>query len=82
LTRKDLTTLQKYSHLTQTFKIKSTDKNKILQAFFGNEKIQKQNTSGVLTRYIYQLLSLGFNARRNGLKQGDQKTIDIVFASA
>jgi hypothetical protein len=86
LTIKDLSDISKiYSPYTQTFKIKSTDKNKMLLGFIGNEKITQLNTSGVFDSYLY---ISGFLFQSGVLtpdeleyERGDQKTISLDFAS-
>ncbi len=86
LTRKDLIDISKiFAPYTQTFKIKASDKNKILLGFFGNEKIQNVNTEGTFNSLLYisgQLYESGIlTPNEQAYEEGDQKTIDLVFAS-
>jgi hypothetical protein len=86
LTVKDLTDISKiFSPFTQTFKIKASDKNKILLGFYGNEKILKENTTGNFDSLLYisgQLFESGIlTPNETNYEEGDQKTIDLVFAS-
>src|SRR3989304_6162578 len=86
LTVKDLTDISKiYSPFTQTFKIQSTDKNRILLGFFGNEKIQKQNLKGEFDSLLYIsgfLFQSGIlTPDETTYEYGDQKSISTDFAS-
>jgi hypothetical protein len=86
LTAKDLTDISKiFAPFTQTFKIKASDKNKILLGFYGNEKIVKENTTGTFDSLLYisgQLFESGvLTPDETAYEQGDQKTINVVFAS-
>jgi hypothetical protein len=80
---KDITKI--FSPFTQTFKINSSDKNKILLGFFGNEKIQKANTTGEFDSLLYisgYLFQSGIlTPDEMAYEMGDQKTIDLNFAS-
>ena len=86
LTVKDLTDITKiFAPFTQTFKIKASDKNKILLGFYGNEKIAVANTTGTFDSLLYisgQLFESGIlTPDDTAYEDGDQKTIDLVFAS-
>lgn len=85
LTVKDLNDISKiYSPFTQTFKIQSTDKNKILLGFYGNEKISNQNNN----EFDSMLYISGFLFQSGivtpdtiSYEYQDQKTISVNFAS-
>jgi len=86
LTVKDLNDISKiYSPFTQTFKIQSTDKNRILLGFFGNEKIQKQNLKSEFDSLLYIsgfLFQSGIlTPDETTYEYGDQKSISTDFAS-
>jgi hypothetical protein len=86
VTTKDLNDITKiFAPFTQTFKIPASDKNKILLGFFGDEKIQKTNLSGDFDSLLYisgALFESGIlTPNEMAYEQGDQKTIDLNFAS-
>jgi hypothetical protein len=86
VTTKDLNDITKiFAPFTQTFKIPASDKNKILLGFFGDEKIQKTNLSGDFDSLLYisgALFESGIlTPNEMAYEQGDQKTIDINFAT-
>ena len=85
LTIKDLNDISKiYSPFTQTFKIQSTDKNKILLGFYGNEKISNQNNNEFdsmvyISGFLFQ--SGIITPDTISYEYQDQKTISVNFAS-
>ena len=86
LTFKDLKDISKiYAPFTQSFKIKASDKNKILLGFYGNEKILKENATNefeallYISGYIFQ--SGIIEPNEMSYEKSEQKTIDLVFSN-
>lgn len=86
LTVKDLNDITKiFSPYTQSFTLKSTDKNKILCGFVGNEKIQRINNAGefdamiYISGFLFQSGKLTFEESDYELQ--DQKEFKTSFAS-
>jgi len=86
LTVKDLNDITKiFSPFTQSFKIKATDKNKMLCGFVGNEKILRVNNNGefdsliYISGFLFQSGKLTFEESAYELQ--DQKEFSTTFAS-
>lgn len=86
LTVKDLSDITKiFSPFTQSFKIKATDKNKILCGFVGNEKILRINNAGefnsmiYISGFLFQSGKLTFE--ESNYEFQDQKEFSTNFAS-
>jgi hypothetical protein len=86
ITAKELSDITKiFAPFTQAFKIKASDKNKILCGFVGNEKIQRINNDAkfdallYVSGFLYQSGKLSFDESDYELQ--DQKSFKTTFAS-
>jgi hypothetical protein len=86
LTVKDLGDITKiFSPFTQSFKIKATDKNKILCGFIGNEKILRANNTGefdsliYISGFLFQSGKLSFE--ESSYEFQEQKEFSTTFSS-